>query len=251
MAAALALLVLTSTGIDAQGRGAAPAAPPSPRAAAPIDLTGHWVAYITEDWRWRMVTPAKGDYASIPLNVDGKRTADAWDPARDESAGEPCKSYGAPGLMRAPTRLRITWLDEATLKLETDYGIQTRLLQFRARPAAGGAPTLQGVTTAQWVTGGGRGRAAAGAPRRGSLKTVTTRLRPGYLRKNGVPYSANTVFTEYWDVLTGPPGNTQWLVVTNVVEDPVNLQVPWVTSVHFKKEPDGSKWDPSPCSTRF
>jgi hypothetical protein len=252
VAAALAILVLNSTGIDAQGRGAAPAAPPNPRAVAPIDVTGYWVAYITEDWRWRMVTPAKGDYASIPLNVDGKRAADAWDPAKDDAAGERCKAYGAPGLMRAPTRLRITWLDEATLKLETDYGIQTRLLQFRARPAAGGAPTLQGVTAAQWVTGpGGRGRAAAGDARRGSLKTVTTRLRPGYLRKNGVPYSADTVFTEYWDVLTGPPGNTQWLVVTNVVEDPVNLQIPWITSVHFRKEPDGSKWDPSPCAARF
>jgi hypothetical protein len=230
------------------GRGAAPA-PPTPRAAAPIDVTGYWVAYITEDWRWRMVTPAKGDYASIPLNVEGKRVADLWDPAKDEAAGEVCKSYGAPGLMRAPTRLHITWLDDSTLKLESDYGMQTRLLQFRPRAGAAAAPSLQGLTTAQWVMTAGRGR--AGAPRRGSLKSVTTRLRPGYLRKNGVPYSANTVFTEYWDVLTGPPNNTEWLVVTNVVEDPANLQIPWITSVHFKKEPDGTKWDPTPCSAKF
>jgi hypothetical protein len=248
--AAAAVLLTPSANLRAQaptqGRGAAPA-PPTPRASAPIDLTGYWVAYITEDWRWRMVTPAKGDYASIPLNVDGKRLADAWDPAKDESAGEACKSYGAPGLMRAPTRLRISWQDDTTLKLETDYGMQTRLLQFRARAQAGG-PTLQGVTSAQWIAAaGGRGR---GAPRRGSLKSVTTRLRPGYLRKNGVPYSANTVFTEYWDVL-GAPDGSQFLVVTNVVEDPANLQIPWITSVHFKKEPDGAKWDPTPCSARF
>ena len=215
---------------------------------APIDLTGHWVAVISEDWRWRMVTPAKGDYASIPLNVAGKNLADTWDPARDEAAGEQCKSYGAPGLMRAPTRLRITWLDDTTLKLETDHGMQTRLLQFRApRTAATAAPSLQGVTTAQWVMARGGGR---GAPPRGSMKSVTARLRPGYLRKNGVPYSANTVFTEYWDVLSGPDGS-QWLVVTNTVDDPANLQIPWVTSVHFKKEPDGAKWDPTPCSARF
>ena len=230
------------------GRGAAPA-PPTPRASAPIDLTGYWVAYVTEDWRWRMVTPAKGDYASIPLNVDGKRRADTWDPAKDEAAGEQCKSYGAPGLMRAPTRLHITWLDDTTLKLETDHGMQTRLLQFSPRSSTESAPTLQGVTTAQWVIGAG-GRARGGV-RRGSLKTVTTRLRPGYLRKNGVPYSGSTIFTEYWDTLTGPPNNTQWLVVTNVVDDPANLQTPWVTPVHFKKEPDGAKWDPTPCSARF
>jgi hypothetical protein len=236
--------------MQAQGRGAAPAAPP-PRAIAPLDLTGYWVAVISEDWRWRMVTPAKGDYASIPLNVAGKNLADTWDPARDEAAGEQCRSYGAPGLMRGPTRLHITWLDDTTLKLETDYGMQTRLLQFRSpRTAATAAPTLQGVTTAQWVMAGGGGRGRGGAPQRGSMKSVTTRLRPGYLRKNGVPYSASTVFTEYWDVLPGPNGS-QWLVVTNTVDDPVNLQIPWVTSVHFRKEPDGAKWDPTRCSASF
>jgi hypothetical protein len=236
----------TSAGLSAQSRGAAPARP-TPRAIAPVDLTGYWVAVVSEDWRWRMVTPAKGDYASIPLNVAGKNLADTWDPVRDERAGEQCKSYGAPGLMRGPTRLHITWLDETTLKLETDYGMQTRLLQFgTVRTGASTGPSLQGVTAAQWVmAGGGRG-----ARSRGSMKSITTRLRPGYLRKNGVPYSANTIFTEYWDVVAGPNAS-QWLVVTNTVDDPANLQTPWVTSVHFKKEPDGSKWDPTPCSARF
>ena len=239
---------LTPVGLHAQGRGAAQA-PPTPRAAAPVDLTGYWVAVISEDWRWRMVTPAQGDYASIPLNVAGKNLADTWDPARDEKAGEVCKAYGAPGLMRGPTRLHITWLDDTTLKLETDYGIQTRLFQFSAaRNGAAAGPSLQGVTTAEWLRAGrGGGR---GAPSRGSMKSVTTRLRAGYLRKNGVPYSANTVFTEYWDLVPGP-GSSQWLVVTNTVDDPANLQTPWITSVHFKKEPDGAKWDPTPCSTRF
>ena len=245
----LALPVMLSSGAQAQGRAGAPAAPPpTPRASAPIDLSGNWVAVITEDWRWRMVTPAKGDYASVPLNVEGKRVADTWDPAKDEAAGEQCRSYGAPGLMRAPTRLRVTWLDDATLKLETDHGIQTRLLQFRAARAPAAAPTWQGVSAAQWViAAGGRGR---GAARRGSMKSVTTRLRPGYLRKNGVPYSANATFTEYWDVHTEQNGDT-WMVVTNVVDDPTYLQTPWVTSVHFKKEADGGKWDPTPCSARF
>jgi hypothetical protein len=219
------------------------------------------VAIVTEDWRWRMVTPAKGDYASIPLTVEGKRAADAWDPVKDEAAGEQCRSYGAPGLMRAPTRLRVTWLDDSTLKVESDYGIQTRLLTFGGAPAAG-APTWQGVSRAQWVMaagargqgqGGGQGAGPAGAaaaPRFGSLKTVTTRLRPGYLRKNGVPYSANTVMTEYWDVHKEQNG-VQFAVVTIVVDDPVNLQLPWITSMHFRREPDASKWDPTPCSAKW
>ena len=216
---------------------------------AAFDPTGYWVAIISEDWRWRMVTPAKGDVVSIPLSAEGLRVAEAWDPAKDEAAGEQCKAYGAPGLMRGPTRLHITWQDDTTLKIESDYGTQTRLLRFSAAGGATGARTWQGVTTAQWVmgAGGGRGR---GAPRHGSIKSVTTQLRPGYLRKNGVPYGDRAVFTEYWDLHVETNGD-QYLVDTNVVEDPVYLQTPWITSLHFKKEPDGSKWDPSPCDPRF
>ena len=242
------LLPLLAAGVAAQGRGAqAPAAPPTFRAQAPVDLTGYWVAIISEDWRWRMITPSRGDFPSIPMNLAAQKIAEAWDPAKDEAAGEACKAYGAPGLMRGPTRLRITWLDDDTLKLETDYGMQTRLFEFRAAPARQ-APSLQGQSVAQWIfAGGGRGR---GAARFGAMKSVTTNLKPGYLRKNGVPYSEKTVFTEYWDVHTETNGD-RYLVVTNTVEDPVYLQAPWITAIHFKKEPDGSKWNPEPCDARF
>jgi hypothetical protein len=223
------------------------AAPTNPRAEAPIDLTGYWVAIISEDWRWRMVTPSKGDYASIPMSLEAQHVADAWDPARDEAAGEQCKAYGAPGLMRGPTRLHLTWLDDMTLKMESDYGMQTRLFHFRRPTPAQGANTWQGVTAAEWIlAGGGRG----GRPRFGTLKTVTTQLRPGYLRKNGVPYSADAVFTEYWDLHVQTNGD-RYIVVTNVVDDPMYLQLPFMTAIHFKKEPDGTKWDPSPCDARF
>jgi len=247
---ALALLSVGSPALPAQapaqGRGG-PAAPATPRTQAPIDLTGQWVAIISEDWRWRMVTPSKGDYASIPMSPAAQKVADAWDPAKDEAAGEQCKAYGAPGLMRGPTRLRLAWLDDATLKLESDYGMQTRLFHFRTPTPTQGAKTWQGVSTAQWqFAGGGRGR----GPRAGSLKTVTTQLRPGYLRKNGVPYSATAVFTEYWDVHPEATGD-RYLVVTNVVDDPVYLQLPFMTALHFKQERDTAKWDPTPCDARF
>jgi len=265
----IALVLFAALGLNvlAQGRGAAPAGraggAPSARANAPFDPTGYWVAIVSEDWRWRMVTPAKGDVVSIPLSVEGLRVAEAWDPAKDEAAGEQCRAYGAPGLMRGPTRLRITWQDDNTLKMESDYGTQTRLLRFGAAAGAPGAPldgpsgrpeqsrgtkTWQGVTTAQWILGGGgRGR---GGVRNGSIKSVTTQMRPGYLRKNGVPYSDRASFTEYWDLHTETNGD-KYLVDTNLVEDPVYLQTPWITALHFKKEPDGSKWDPTACDARF
>ena len=86
------------------GRGAA-AAPPTARSAAALDLTGYWVSVIVEDWKWRMVTPNKGVYEAIPLNADARKVADAWDPAKDEAAGEQCRWYGAANLMRVPGRL--------------------------------------------------------------------------------------------------------------------------------------------------
>jgi hypothetical protein len=243
LALTLPLTVLNDA--RAQGRGGT-AGPASPRSVAPIDLTGQWVAVISEDWRWRMITPAKGDIVSIPLNLEGQHVAEAWDPAKDEAAGEQCRAYGAPGLMRGPIRMRISWLDDNALKVETDYGIQTRVLRFANAAAQPGARNWQGATAAEWIVrGGGRGN-----PRFGTLKTVTTNLRPGYLRKNGVPYSQRAVFTEYWDVHALPNGD-KVLVNTNVVEDPVYLQLPFQTAIHYKLERDISKWDPTPCDARF
>ena len=239
-AAMIAAVLLAGGGASAQQGGATP--PRTGRAGAPIDVTGYWVAEITEDWRWRMVTPAKGDWESVPMTPAAEKAASNWDPARDEASGEACRSYGAPALMRAPTRLNISWQDDNTLKVDSDHGRQTRLLRFGdARPATG-APSWQGESRALWEGRGGRG----GAPTAGSLKVVTTRLRPGYLRKNGVPYSANTVFTEYWDLIKSRNGDLRLLMLLKV-EDPANLSEPWVVPVHFKKEADGSKWNPQPC----
>ncbi|MBV8730126.1 MAG: hypothetical protein JO336_09985, partial [Acidobacteriia bacterium] len=164
-----------------QGRGG-PAAPVSPRAGARVDITGYWVSIVTEDWRFRMITPPKGDYASVPLNAEGRKVADTWDPAKDEAAGLQCKSYGAAALMRVPGRLHITWQDDNTLKVETDAGTQTRLFHFGVTQAPQMEPSWQGYSIASWEGSVGRGGAGqAGAnrelPRSGSLKVVTTHMR--------------------------------------------------------------------------
>jgi hypothetical protein len=237
-----AFIVVLSCVVSAQGRQGG--APVTARAAAPIDLTGTWVSVVTEDWRWRMRTPPKGDYASVPLNPAGIKAADAWDPARDAAAGEQCRGYGAAAIMRVPGRIRITWDDDTALKIETEAGTQTRLLNFVA-PTQRNEPTWQGTSVANWQIGGGR--RGGNAPRSGSLRVITSNMRPGYLRKNGVPYSANTRLTEYI-ARTNEPNGDAWLLVTTVVEDPQNLTSRFVTSSHFKKVPDGSGWSPTPCS---
>jgi hypothetical protein len=243
------LLVWPAKSTAQRGRGQPPE-PPTPRAAAPIDLTGYWVSLVTEDWRWRMLIPRKGDYSSVPLNAEGRRVADTWDPAKLASDG--CKAYGAAAIMRVPGRLHMTWEDDRTLRIDTDAGQQTRLLRFDGsfksrRPAT--ARTWQGHSAAEWERinqPGGLGVSLQQAPPRvGSLKVVTSNLRAGHLRSNGVPYSEDTVVTEYFDRFTSL--GTEWLTVLTIVEDPRYLNQPFITSTHFKQEPDGSKWMPTPC----
>jgi hypothetical protein len=77
--------------------GAPPGPPPTAQAQAPIDLTGYWFSVVTEDWRWRMLTPAKGDYASVPLNAEGQRIAGMWDLEKDKADGNLCRAFGAAG----------------------------------------------------------------------------------------------------------------------------------------------------------
>jgi hypothetical protein len=223
-----------------QGRGGGPA---SPRAAAPVDLTGTWIPLITEDWRWRMRVPPKGDYASIPLNPAGVKLVESWDPARDAAAGEQCRGYGAPAVMRLPGRIRISWDGDTVLKVETEAGTQTRLFTFGGQPPPQ-PPSWQGTSAAFWQGGGRRGGGAG--PRGGSLRVVTTNLRPGYLRRNGVPYSANARLTEWYNRVNETSGES-YLLVTTLVEDPTYLNTRWVTSTHFRKEPDTSPWTPGPC----
>ena len=238
------------------GRGNRGGPPRSARESAPIDLTGYWVSVVSEDWRWRMVIPAKDDFAGIPFTPEGRRVGDLWDPAKDQASGDVCKAYGAAAIMRLPGRLHITWQDDSTIKIETDTGMQTRLLHFGAAPPASIQPSRQGYSLANWegaVRGFGTPRPGFGATREGSqgraLETVTTNLLPGYLRKNGFPVSGNAVVKEDFDLFTERNGQP-WFVVTTIVEDPVYLQEPFVTSTNFKKQADDKGWNPRACSAQ-
>jgi|SRR5215469_10826485 len=255
IAIAFALGIAPGT-IDAQGPPRGNTKALSPREGARADFTGYWVSVISEDWRWRMVTPAKGDFASIPFTPEGKKVGEAWDPAKDEASGDVCKAYGAAAIMRLPGRVHITWQDDSTLKIETDTGMQTRLLHFGGEAPQNLPPSRQGYTVASWegiVRGIGLPRAGLGATREGtksrSLEAMTTHLLPGYLRKNGFPVSGNAVVHEYFDLVAERSGQP-WFVVTTIVEDPMYLQEPFVTSSNFKKQTDAAGWNPRACSAR-
>jgi hypothetical protein len=284
--------VFASAIVHAQGRGGQAAPPPTAKAIAPIDLTGYWTAVVTEDWHVRILMPSKGDFGSgvagtienpgvgfigagpnpsaqgnIPYKAAAAQEAMKWDPVKDEAEGNACKAYGAAGIMRLPTHLHITWQDENTLKVEADYGTQTRLFHFgppadggrldysnatffppqpaKVEPPAGVAPSRQGYSIASWTIMGGTGDFERG----GSLKVLTTHLTPGYYWRNGMPYSGNAALTEYFRVME-LPDRSQWIRFTQIVDDPDDLTQPWIVNYAFKKLPDGSKWNPTPCSVK-
>lgn|SRR6185437_11615139 len=247
----MTLAVLASLGMQtvahAQGRrGGGRAGPPQPaEAAAPIDLTGYWTSLITFDWRFRMVTPPPGDHEAVPLTAAGIEIMNAWDPAKDTAAGEQCKSYGAPIIMRVPGHLHVSWQDDQTMKMEIDTGQQTRLFHF-ARSADGrGAPSLQGYSVASWDQQG------RGGKKWGQLKVTTTDLTPGYIRKNGIPYSDKTSVLEYFDLMPQQYQGETIMTVTSVVTDPVYLFQPFTTNDIFRKLPSGDSWKPTPCSATW
>jgi hypothetical protein len=280
---ASALLVKVDAQV-AQGAPPPPAVVQPPRVTAPIDLTGVWASVVTEDWQWRFVTPIVGDYTGVPLNAVGDKLARTWDPAADVKAGEQCRGFGAAAISRLPTRLRISWQDDQTLKLEWDLGTQTRLVYFDKASAAGAA-SFQGHAIGEWIdlpaaggrggggaAAGGRGggappaapaagaapaggragappaagRGAAPGPRAGGLKVVTNNVKFQYLRQNGVPVSEKAVITEYLDIVPSPDGS-QWLVLKTQVDDPTYLSGWYIVSSNFRKEADASKWNPTPC----
>ena len=237
------------------GRGAQPGgAAPTPRAVAPLDLTGQWVSLVTDDWRWRMVIPPKGDVLFLPANDAARRMAEQWDAAKDAAAGEACRGYGAGGIMHLPGRLRVSWENDTTLKLETDTGQQTRLFHFGdVQPPT--ESSWQGFSRAVWELpggggrGGGRGRGRGGSAERpgSSMRVTTTQMKLGYYRRNGVPYGPTATMTEWFTTLNEPDGNT-YLLVTKVLEDSQYMTGPYVRSVQFKKENGTAGWNPIPCS---
>ncbi len=265
LAGALALAVALGQGYThAQAPPAPAAASPTGQSQAGFDLTGVWVSVVSEEWRWRMVTPPKGDYNTIPLTPEARRVADTWDPVRDTAEGNACRAYGAVGIMRMPARFRFSWQDGNTLKMDVDAGEQTRLFHFGTDlQAPAGDANWQGFSVAKWLRAGGVDPAVGGVngfgeivpadtgrtapPHGGTLLIGTTNMKPGYYRKNGVPYSENATMTEYFNTHPTPDGN-QWLTVTQLVRDPKYLQVEYVTNWHYEKEPDASKWRPTPCS---
>jgi hypothetical protein len=247
VAASIVLLLAALSANGQAGRG--PARPPATaKDSAAFDLTGFWVSIVTQNWRLRMVTPPRGDYMGIAMTPASQKIADAWDPVKDEAAGNQCKYYGAAAIMTLPERLHITWQDDNTMRMDIDAGTQTRVFHFGERQSGAAQASWQGDSVAAWASR--RSPSSTPPPTSRYLKVTTNHMLPGYLRKNGVPYSDAAVLTEFYDPIREPDGAI-WMIVTTVVEDPVYLENPLILTAQFRKQADARGWDPTPCSARW
>ena len=278
--ATLAVAVIVCRARRRRGRAARPGAGRRARGSAPVDLTGYWVAVVSEDWRHRMATPRKGDYESLPLNAEGRRSRGRLGPRADNAAGLSARPTASAASCASPARLHITWQDDndparrvrrghanaasaASIAAAQPDGEQDLAgpLARRMAEAAGPRPARGPRADRQQHGTDRAGRRRPRAARRtctapaalnegGSLRVATTHFREGYLRKNGVPYSENAAITEYFHRLpTAAERRTVGCSSSPSIEDPKYLNEPFYTSTHFKLEPNGQKWRPTPCRT--
>ncbi len=240
------LTVMLATPAALQAQRGQEQVPQPARVAAPIDLTGYWVSIVSEDWRLRMRTAQRGDYDYLPLNDEGRRVADGWDPEGALARGEECKAYGAAGIMRIPGRFHITWEDDNTLRIDVDAGMQTRLFHFDESPSEGGPSTAQGYSHARWRATGGRANGSLPEERAsGELNVVTIDITAGHFFRHGIPYSDQAVYRESF--ITLEDRGVVYLVLTTILEDPAYLEGPYIRTLQFRKQADDSGWDPTPC----
>ena len=230
-------------------------------ARAPHSISpGTWVSVVTEDWRWRMVTPPKNDYASVPLNAEGRKVADAWDLDKDNAVGEPVPRVRRGG-DHAPAAARAD-LVAGRSDAEARHRRRAADAALPLRSPGGGTRTSSRTRRRAHVAGRVRGRVGqAGAEPRARVR------RPRRCRRRGRnaqgrddPDEGRLPAQERRAVQRGRrahrvlqpafgPGDLEWFTVTTVVDDPKYLAQPFITSSSFRREPDNSKWKPGPCET--
>ena len=195
-------------------------------------LSGNWLPMRThEDDMDRGPGPDLGDYTGLPINDAARLFAESWDASRLTLQEHQCRVHVAPYIYHGPLNLRI-W-EEKDPKTQQVVAIknyvstyeQTRTIWMDGRPHPSPyAPhTFMGFSTGRWD-----GQV---------LTVVTTHLKQGWLRRNGVPESDQTTLFERFS----RHGN--YLTHTVIITDPVYLAEPMIRTTDFQlSERDVANW---------
>ena len=208
-------------------------------AAAQTDFTGEWRALLHEDIGHRLDEPGGqpgisgaggpriGDYTGLPLNDAARLRADSWD-ARLNNAREhqlivhpgAYWLFNNGGMRIAKVLDPVTQQPVAVTIYRAGAGgssIRTIWLDGRAHPPEYAAHSWRGFSTARWSGD--------------TLIVTTTHLKAAYIRRNGVPVSDRATLTEYF------ARHGDYLTLTRIVEDPLYLDEPYVSSTAWASNP--------------
>jgi len=207
-------------------------------AFAQIDFVGEWAPQFHEDQPERVGGPPVGDYSGLPINDAARFMADAWEASILSVPEHQCKPHPADYSPRGPANLRISkevdTASQETIAYHTHISWQaperTIWMDGRPHPDELAAHTWQGFSTGEWI----------GGPNSQVLKVVTTHLKKGWIRRNGVPRSDQAELTEYFY----RHGN--FLTWTSIVNDPLYLTEPMIRTSDFMVNP-GQQIAPYPC----
>jgi len=195
-------------------------------------LSGNWLPMRAhEDEQDRGPGPDLGDFTGLPINDAAQLFAESWDASRLTLQEHQCRVHVAPYIYHGPLNLRI-W-EEKDPKTQQVVAIknyvstyeQTRTIWMdgRAHPSAFAPHTFMGFSTGRWD-----GQV---------LTVVTTHLKQGWLRRNGVPESDQTTLFERF----ARHGN--YLTHTVIITDPVYLAEPMIRTTDFQlSERDVANW---------
>ena len=197
--------------------------------APQIDLSGNWSPLMHEDWQERAPGPEAVDLLGMPVSDEARTRALTYTSSSLSLPERQCLYYPPHYLVMGPFGFSF-WSDTDPVTGEViawhispavDRAAHTIWMDGRPRPPEGALHTFAGFTTGEW-----RGR--------NTLRTVTTHVKEGYFRRNGVPSSDRAIltmeFTRYGDLLT----------VTAFMEDPVYLTEPWVISRTWRLDPNAN-----------
>jgi hypothetical protein len=195
-------------------------------ALAQVDFAGEWAPLYHESGPERLPGPELADYTELPINAHARMRADSWDADRISVVEQyQCRPHGEDYALRGLGNLRVwTELDPASQKLVAFHlhflawdSDRTIWMDGRPHPPDYAPHTWQGFSTGVWE---------------GNMLTVTTdHLKENYIRRNGVPRSDKAVVTEHW------VRHHDYLTVTTVIYDPVNLTEPLVRSDNWYLDP--------------
>ncbi len=206
----------------------------STQAFAQFDISGYWRALIHEDQPERIPGPDIMEYVGLPINEAARLAGMSWDPAQLAMPEFQCRPHPSDyGSRHSNLRVwqEVNPASQQTTAWRTHREWQeperTIHMEQLERPASYAPHTWQGFSLGTWDGN--------------MLNILTTDLKRGYIRRNGIPRSDEGELQEYYI------RHDEFLTIIAIVKDPVYLTEPFIRTSNYIIDPALSI-APYPCN---